>query len=132
MTRWLHASALALILGTATLAAPVPAHAVNEACPGDVTWDADNDGLLTAEEYNSFGTGLFDAWDDDESGFLTQDEFNDCLGDAADSWFLDFDDNDDYRLTEDEFFSDDEFAAADENDDDQLDSDEFLFDDFFI
>lgn len=78
----------ATLFATAALAATPAAASVAE------TWDADGDGILTAEEFRAGArdAGVFDQWDEDGDGRLTADEFGAAL-------FVRFDEDDDGDLT---------------------------------
>ncbi len=63
-------------------------------------WDADGDGQLTEQEFNTGfeNNGLYDDWDANGDGSLSEDEFGSGL---YDSW----DANDDGWLSDDEWDS---------------------------
>lgn len=70
MKKYSMMTALALVLGLA--AAPVMAAEDWDA------WDANDDGILDNDEFNTgFGeAGVYDSWDGDGDGALSEDEFN--------------------------------------------------------
>lgn len=115
----------ALLVSTAILTAgPAFAQYIDE-------WDANDDGVLSEEEWGTGFTeaGLFSEWDEDESGTIGDDEF-------ATGLFGWFDDDDDGELTAEEW---DEgfdnwygeqavnldFSNWDDNEDGYVDEEEF-------
>ena len=96
--------------------------------------DADEDGVITQEEYGAYGES-FGEFDADQSGFIDEEEFNTAAqtnwggepgggDDDGPLWGL-FDVNDDQQVTEDEWFSDDSFAGLDDDESGDLGEDEF-------
>lgn len=49
-------------------------------------WDADDDGMLSEEEYNA---GVFGGYDDDESGVIEEPELGDVGDDVGDGGLFD-------------------------------------------
>ena len=50
------------------------------------SWDADGDGLLSEDEFN---TGVFGSYDEDDSGAIEEPEFGDIGDDMGDGGFWD-------------------------------------------
>jgi hypothetical protein len=106
--------------------------------PGDRGWfayDADRDGVVNEQEYAAIGDD-FDTIDADDSGYIDEREYgmwsnevweNDYGGQQSATLFDEWDENDDFGLTEDEWADDDSFMEWDEDDNGVLEDDEGLF-----
>lgn len=131
MTIKRNLTAIALALG---VAAPVaPAAAQNQgACPnsGYGAVDQSGDGILSRDEFTSYGAQAFSTWDADGDGTLSREEFSACApfgwsaGAKSEGLFAEFDRNGDGSVSEDEFFNQEAYAALDANGNDEVDQQE--------
>ncbi len=94
------------------------------------TWDANDDGILSQDEYGAIGDS-FGEYDANGDGFVNEEEY---AGFADAGWgeeneqtaglFNEWDDNEDNQLSEDEWGDEEEFAGWDENQSAALESEE--------
>ena len=119
-TRTLTAIALVMGLG----AAPALAQ--------EVGLDADEDSLVTEEEYGAYGEGTFGEYDADQSGFVDEEEygaFNEAegFGDEEGELFGQMDADEDEQVGEDEWFGEESFAERDEDESGAVEEDDEWF-----
>lgn len=118
-------------------AAALVAAAIGLAWPAvaqDYAVDANNDSIVDRNEWTNYGSSTFTEYDRDDSGVLDENEFEESdafgLGMAegdTDSWFGDWDANNDEGLGNNEYFTESQFDEYDSNRDGNLGEDEWFW-----
>ena len=134
----------ALLAGSAAIAACAPvAPAVTTAsaaaCGSYGYVDANNDGFITGNEWNTYRTSTYTYWDTDRDGRISRSEFENCYRgggfyreayynpDYWSNYWTTFDANNDGYLSNDEYWSSTAWSRADRNNNGRIDSDEWVW-----
>ena len=133
--------ALASLLGAGALVAGCATYpasdAVAQACGTYGYVDANNDGVVTAAEWDAYRTGSYSSWDTNRDGRIRQVEFQSCWNSGGfyrsayykpeywNNYWTGFDANGDGYLSNDEYWSAAAWARADRNRNGRIDADEW-------
>jgi hypothetical protein len=101
--------------------------------------DADNDGFVSGDEWNTYRTSAYSFWDSDRDGRIDRDEFERCWRAGGfyreayykpDYWthyWTAFDANNDGFLSADEYWSASAWGKIDRNANGRIDTDEWVW-----
>jgi hypothetical protein len=135
-----------LLAGSAALAACAPAPApVAVAAAGTSVCgtygyvDANNDGFISGDEWNTYRTSSYSFWDTDADGRISRSEFERCYRaggfyrtayynpDYWTNYWAGFDANGDGYLSADEYWSASAWTRIDRNANGRIDADEWVW-----
>jgi hypothetical protein len=126
----------AALAGCATVA---PVTAANGVCGNYGYVDANNDGYISGDEWNTYRTGSYGYWDTNHDGRISQSEFENCYRaggfyrdayyhpDYWNNYWTTFDANGDGYLSADEYWSANAWSRADRNHNGRIDADEWVW-----
>ena len=135
----------ALLAGSAGLAAcaPTPAGVATASSTGVCgTYgyvDANNDGFISGDEWNTYRTSSYSYWDTNADGRVSRSEFERCYRaggfyrdayynpDYWTNYWTTFDANGDGYLSNDEYWGTSAWTRADRNGNGRIDSDEWVW-----
>ena len=101
--------------------------------------DANNDGFVSGDEWNTYRTSTYSFWDTNADGRISRSEFENCYRaggfyreayynpDYWTNYWTTFDANGDGYLSNDEYWSSTAWTRADRNNNGRIDSDEWVW-----